>query len=376
MYGSCLHKKTSQKISLTFLPSINIDAIVSLITRQTFDPPILLQEEELNLIEKISSSLPNRKLKGAHVWTVHEVENLPTEEIDLARGLLLCQFENHENFRDEIRQYEASLDLMALQILIRLQGDKNPERIIKEMNRLIFHEMQFRFPPHSLQHKEIDLYTFLPSVLDSRRGVCLGVSIIYLSLAQRLNLTLEVITPPGHIYVRYREGDTIINIETTARGINLPSEVYLGVNTRNLQQNTIKEVIGMAFFNHAGLAWANEDYGFAVQLYEKAQRFCINDPLLKMLLGMNYLFIGKVTEGEKLLREIEHTTFDDAVSPESLAQDYLSGKVDAEGLKMAFLRVDESRQSIIEKQQKLQKSLPTTQNLEPDFFNWQQLGCN
>lgn len=366
-----------EEVSFLSFPSININAIVSLITRQTFDPPTLLGEEELSLIEKISSSLANRRLKGAHIWTVQEVEALPPEEIDLSRGLLICQYENDENAKDAIRQYEASLDLMALQILIRLQGDKTPEKIIKEMNRLIFHEMQFRFPPQSLQHKEIDLYTFLPSVLDSRRGVCLGVSIIYLSLAQRLNLPLEIITPPGHIYVRYRDQDKIINIETTARGINLPSEVYLGVNTRHLQENNMKEVIGMAFFNHAGLAWSNKEYGLAVQLYEKAQHF-LNDPLLKMLLGMNYLFVGKKTEGEKLLREIEYVTFDDAVSPESLAHDYLSGKVDAEGLKMAFLRVDEKRESILEKQKCLQKILAKYPQFRAGLFQlattWLQLG--
>ena len=77
----------------------------------------------------------------------------------------------------------------------------------------------FRFPPHSLYAKDIDVYTFLPSVLDSRRGVCLGVSILYLCLAQRLDLPLEAMTPPGHIYVRYGED---LNIETTARGIDVP----------------------------------------------------------------------------------------------------------------------------------------------------------
>ena len=96
--------------------------------------------------------------------------------------------------------------------------------------------MRFRFPPHSLHAKDIDIYTFLPSVLDGRRGVCLGVSILYLCLAQRLGLDLEIITPPGHIYVRYQspEGE-MINIETTARGIDIPSERYLGMETRKLQ---------------------------------------------------------------------------------------------------------------------------------------------
>ena len=153
--------------------------------------------------------------------------------------------------------------------------------------------MQFRFPPHSLYAKDIDLYTFLPSVLDSRKGVCLGVSILYLCLAQRIDLPLEIITPPGHIYVRYRNKESITNIETTARGINLPSDTYLGINTRKLMQRTIKEVIGMAFVNQASAVWGKEDYLTTVSLYEKSALYLPDDPLLKMFLGFNYLFIGK-----------------------------------------------------------------------------------
>ena len=217
--------------------------------------------------------------------------------------------------------------------------------------------MQFRFPPHSIYAKDIDLYTFLPSVLDSRQGVCLGVSILYLALAQRLDLPLEVITPPGHIYVRYNDGAKIINIETTARGIDLPSETYLGINTRRLQPRNRKEVIGMAFMNQAAVFWTKEDYKTTVKLYEKAVLFLPNDPLLKMFMGFNYLFVGKNAEGAALLREIRHITFDEAVSPETIPDDYLSGKIDAEGIKAVFLPVDETRASVLEKQKELKKIL-------------------
>lgn len=215
---------------------------------------------------------------------------LPPEEIDLSRGLLINQF--NEN-KESIRQYEASLDLMALQILARLPHGASPITQIQAINRFIFQEMRFRFPPHSLYAKDIDLYTFLPSVLDSREGVCLGISILYLSLAQRIGLPLEIITPPGHIYIRYRDGIKVINIETTARGINLPSDVYLGIDTRRLHERTIKEVIGMAFINQASVAWGLNEYETTTKLYEIAKDYVPNDPLLKFFLGLNYLFIGK-----------------------------------------------------------------------------------
>jgi tetratricopeptide (TPR) repeat protein len=341
----------------TTLPRLDIQSIISLVTRQSFDPPTKLSKDQLDLIAIISEPLYNRSLKGHTVWTKEEVLNLSSEEIDLARGLLIFQFDEAADPKDEILQYEASIDLMALQILARLSPSATEEEKVRAINRFIFQEMQFRFPPHSLYANDIDLYTFLPSVLDNRQGVCLGVSILYLSLAQRLNLPLEIITPPGHIYVRYRSGDKIINIETTARGVDMPSEVYLGINTRHLHQRTMKEVIGMAFMNQASVFWTKEDYEKTVLLYEKARNFIPDDPLLKMFMGFNYLFVNRNAEAVKLLREIRHITFDDAVSPETIPEDYLSGKIDPEGIKAVFLHVDETRESILKKQQELKKIL-------------------
>jgi tetratricopeptide (TPR) repeat protein len=335
------------------LPPFDIQAIISLVTRQPFDPPVKLDQEHLGIIDKLSQHFKNRELKGAHVWTKEEVLALPSEEIDLARGLLLFQMETQE----EVRQYEANIDLIALQISSRLSKEASSEEKVRAINRFIFQEMQFRFPPHSLYVDDVDLYTFLPSVLDSRQGVCLGVSILYLALAQRLDLPLEIITPPGHIYVRYHEKDTLINIETTARGINLPSEVYLGINTRKLEERTMKQVIGMAFVNEASVYWGKQDYQKTISLYEKAKPFLPDDQPLKLFMGLNYLFTGNIKEGKKYLKMVRNTTFDSAVSPDSLAEDYLSGRVDIEGLKAVFLSVDETRDSVLKKQQELEKIL-------------------
>ena len=347
----------TDKLPRFLLPKFDIQAVVALVTRQPFDPPVKLTKEQLDAISSLANRFANRSLKGATIWTKEEVLALPPEEIDLCRGLLIEQFEDSENFKDDILQYEASLDLMGLQILARLPEDATHFDKIREINRYIFQEMQFRFPPHSLYAKDIDLYTFLPSVLDSRQGVCLGVSILYLCLAQRLDLPIEIITPPGHIYVRYNDGENIINIETTARGINPPSEMYLGINTRKLELRNMKEVIGMAFFNQASVYWQRMEHETTVKLYEKALPYMKDDKLLEMFLGLNYLFLGRKIEGEKLLKPLKDYTFDYAVSPDTLATDYLNGHVSAEGIQTVFMPVDETRESIIKKQDELKKLL-------------------
>ena len=90
-----------------------------------------------------------------------------------------------------------------------------------------------------------------------------------------VDLKLEAITPPGHIYVRYVDPKgEIINIETTARGIDIPSEMYFSLETRKLQQRTIKEVVGLAFMNQAAVAWHKNETKTAIDLYERGVSLC------------------------------------------------------------------------------------------------------
>ncbi len=352
-----MHKHRTEKYPIKknlLLPAMEIDAILSLVNQQPFETAIELSEQQLEMIEMISDHLSNRKLKGHSLWKKEELFTLAPEEVDLSRALLLYQFEDDPL---KVRHYEATLDLIALQILAHLPVGATDLEKIDAISHFIFYEKRFRFPPHSIWAKDIDTYTFLPSVLDRRLGVCLGVSILYLSIAERLDLPLEIITPPGHIYLRYRQGEETLNIETTARGIHVPDRMYLGINTRKLQERNTKEVIGLAFINQASVAWQKGDYQTTVELYEKALPFLPNDSTLHTLLGYNYLFVGKEKKGRKLLNQIKDYPVDFAVTQDTTPEDYLKGKVDAEGIKTIFLHVDETRASILEKQEKLLKVL-------------------
>ena len=218
---------------------------------------------------------------------------------------------------------------------------------IREINFLVFEEMGFRFPPQSVFSQDVDIYSFLPSVLDSHRGVCLGVSILYICLAQRLNLNLEIITPPGHIYVRYRDQKKIINIETTARGIHLESEHYLTIDTCGLQHRNVKETIGLAHFNQAAVFWQQNNYEKAKQAYLRALPYLKDDCLLKELLGYTHLLTDNKEEGERLLWEIKDHVPDYAITKNTLAEDYFTNQVDAECIKLLFSRPGDNRSSIL-----------------------------
>lgn len=305
-----------------------------------------ISEEALNCIEQLAKNLPNRTLQGYTVTEEKELFALKSEEIDIGRALFLLQLGNDLKKR---RSYEAALDLMALQVLARVSLDATPEEKIRVLNRLIFYELGFRFPPHSTYSDSIDHFTFLPSVLESRRGVCLGVSVLYLSIAQRINLPLEIVTPPGHIFLRYKN----INIETTARGIHLPSDEYFGVNTKKLKMRSLKEVLGMVSINQASLFLSRGEWQKAASTYEKALPFMPEDILLKELLGCSYLLSGKEKEGKKLLSAILKMTDEESICKDTLAEDIIQKNVSIDCLPPLFVHVDETRKSIEEKKNAL-----------------------
>lgn len=352
-------------------------ALIALVNKLPDEETPLLSDDELQAVEVLAASLPNRRLAGFRAVSEEEVLALPSTEIDLGRGLFLSELGDNIEAMRKIRSYEAMIDLMALQILTRFPAGASSEVKIREINDFIFREMGFRFPPQSLFAKDIDLYTFLPSVLDSRQGVCLGVSILYLCLSQRLALPLEMITPPGHIYIRYRKGGTIINIETTARGVNPESELYLSVGTRSLQQRTIKEVIGMAHVNAASVFWNQEKYDEALASYLKAEPYMSDDMLVKELMGYIYLLKGQEKEGKALLAETVDHLPDYAVGKDALCSDVYHGKVGPSGIKALFMRVDETRDSILKKKAALEESLKQHPKFRSGYFalaaTWLQL---
>jgi tetratricopeptide (TPR) repeat protein len=332
-----------------------LQALIALVSEWGAGGTIDLSGAEIDFLDSLGSKLPHRVLKGHSVTTREEMLALAPNEIDLARALLISLGESGE----KIRSYEALLDLMALHIIAALPPNATPIDKIDAMNRFVFDQMRFRFPPHAVWAEEVDEFTFLPAIIDSRRGVCLGVSTLYLSLAQRIDLPLEIITPPGHIYVRYNDGQKVINIETTARGIHLPSEAYLGMNAKPFEPRSIREVVGMTHFNHASVLWQKGDYKAGLAAYMRAGETLGEDPLLLELTAYMHLALGEKGKGDKLLQQLLKREAKEGVGSDrdSFIQDYLSGNVDIDGILKLFEKTDHTRASIVCKQELVAKKL-------------------
>ena len=267
-----LSGKDGKMIPLSF-PS-NVTAFLSLINSNSANLSLDISDEALSSLDEIAKHLPNRKLNGHMISSQDELLTLPSSEIDLSRALLIAQGETDAK---KARSLEAGLDLMALQVLARCPQTASPEEKVSALNELIFFELGFRFPPHSSYSQEIDLYTFLPQVLESRRGVCLGVCTLYLCLAQRVGLEVEIITPPGHIYLRVGKR----NIETTLRGVHIPSVEYLGINLARLPQRCLKRSDRHGLLQSSLCLLVSSRFSKSIQLLRQGPPFYAARPNVK-----------------------------------------------------------------------------------------------
>ena len=376
---SLINKHRENPLDLKDIPlfnKLNLNTFLSVLTKQPEDIQPILSDEQIEFINNISDHLKNRNLKGHKATTIEEIAGIPSSEIDLSRAIFISQYGKDK--LKLINSYEATLDLFALSILSRLEKNSSDEEIIEKISYFLFYEMLFRFPPHSMWINDVDEYTYLPSILDSRHGVCLGVSILYLSIAQRLGVKLSIFTPPGHIYLGYEKNNNCINIETTARGIHMPTKKYLSIQTKHVQKRQLKEVIGLYHVNAASTLWRKNHHLRAIEEYKKALAFMPNDPLVMTFIGYNYLFLNDKKKALQYLDPIKNIKINGSITKNTTIDDYISGNIDAEGLRSIYMDVDEKRTSIITKQKTIKEILQKFPKFREGLFHlgitWLQLG--
>ncbi len=363
-----LSKTQPETKDLTHLPllDLSLDGFINFLTTGEDQERDFLEEDHLKAIESLSTHLINRSLKGYGIQSEEELLSLDPNEIDLARALLISQHDKEEMDWGWVRNYEAKLDFMALQILARLPQEASPQQIIEEINRLIFFEMHYRYPSLSSLREEDEPFSKLTTVLDTKRGLCLGTSILYLCLSQRLGLPLEIMIPPGHIFVRYSSENEVFNIETTARGINYPTKNYLDVNTKFIQKANLKEVIGFVFYNlSATYLTLSKDYPLAIKTYLKCLKYAPDNAQAIELLGYAYALNNQETEAKKCFKKLRQMKSESCIASPYLdaPEEYLAGKINRDALEVIIEQTKKQNQKAFkEKQQKLLailKKMPT-----------------
>ena len=150
----------------------------------------------------------------------------------------------------DLSVYRQEITDIARSIKDRV-NQKQSENIIQIINQTIFDDLKIQPMPDSTD------ITFdgLTILLRNRKASCVGLTSLYLVLADQLDLSLYGVLVPGHVFVRYQNGSNYVNVETLKKGIQRSDEFYRdyfkpdpGI-TYYLRNLTKKEFIAICLFN-------------------------------------------------------------------------------------------------------------------------------
>ena len=196
------------------------------------------------------------------------------EAIETQHGALCPLSAGHRSLSEAVRGFNPQIATPG--------AARDAASTVEALNRYVVQELGVR-PSNDLK----DPCNLLPSaVLDRRHGYCVGLAAIYLVLAERLGLPVVAVATPSHIFLRYDDGTTRINIEPLRGGINVPDEQY--VRDEKISEKLIRKGVFMRalsadqflaqFYNNLGVVYSRRgEYGRASGAYDYARRL---DPRL------------------------------------------------------------------------------------------------
>jgi len=112
------------------------------------------------------------------------------------------------------KPFFKQLDSATKVILTEKELYGDPVRKLDRLKKLVFDEWKISFQeaPNKLQS------IFPHQAFNNRQGSCLSISLIFLLLAEKLDLPLYGVLAPGHFFIRYDDGNIRLNIETLRKG--------------------------------------------------------------------------------------------------------------------------------------------------------------
>ncbi len=178
-------------------------------------------------------------------------------------------------------KYVQIVDGLTRKVSKAIRKEKAPTKIIRAMNAVFFEDESF------LAEEGTGEPPFLYQTLDSGRGGCYSLSLLYLVTADYLGLPIHPVLAPSHIFCRWSDGRNSINIEATHNGESLQNYWYIedlkiskislqkGVYLKNINRKNLE---GVVIQRRSQLRYNN---GLVEQAFEDAEKAVRLAPLLR-----------------------------------------------------------------------------------------------
>jgi regulator of sirC expression with transglutaminase-like and TPR domain len=148
-------------------------------------------------------------------------------------------------------------------------------------------------------------------VYKTKKGSCLGVSLVILMLAEKVKCPVYGVILPEHFFCRYDDGTTRFNIEPNKSGVNHPDDYYKSrypVAPRpwyNIRRNLSKrEAIGMLCYNAGAICLNLERNDAAIFYCRQAVRRLNGFPEAEGNCALAYAQKGDLDSSLALFKEL------------------------------------------------------------------------
>ena len=176
-------------------------------------------------------------------------------------------------------------------------GASDASHVVSAFRRVLLVEERFTYDKSSADPGNY----LLESVLARRQGNCLGLSLLYLSLADRLGIPFRGVYVPSHCFVRYEGNGVRVNVEFAEGGAPWSDDRYrrefrIRPGRPYLQSLAPTEMLGV-FLKTLGAGYSRkgreED---ALRLYDEAERLYPGLPDVHYNAGVSLQKLGHFDE--------------------------------------------------------------------------------
>jgi tetratricopeptide (TPR) repeat protein len=198
--------------------------------------------------------------------------------------------------------FEAGITKLSATLFM----ENDPEKIFTSIAVLVYDTLKIKFEKNENDPDAI----FPQKIMQSRRGTCLGISLLVLQICEKLGFPVYGVLVPGHFFVRYSDGVVKRNFEPLRHGENMPEQWYRekwptkDTSRYSLRNCTKKEVMGVVCYVLGNRLLANGKSMDAITFFNRAlEKF----PELTEATGntaVAYEKIGQTEKATKIIGEL------------------------------------------------------------------------
>ncbi len=230
----------------------------------------------------------------------------PDNRIDMGIAALTVAKDIYPDL--DIKAYSDEIDMIVNGARIITQGSTDPDHRVRALNTYLYKYVGIQFDitdPYTEKNEN----RYLNGIMDTKKGSCVTMPLLYLVVAQRLGYPVYAVSVPWHFFVRYDDPKLIQqNIEATGGGGYVPDDEYkevLQISERSiksgayLRTKTNREYIA-DLVAHNAIYWSNKgDIKRAIRYLEKCVKVHPQSADIFETLGRTYLIYSRQLKGKK-----------------------------------------------------------------------------